>query len=120
MKETLKKVLTPLFTRDMGQRMEIARMKLLLDQATVGARLGISQQQVSKIERGELTTTGTFTYFQLEEVFGSKGVAFILFGSYEQDYPRGHIHRTYWAEKLKKKREKKSGATNENSLDQAA
>jgi transcriptional regulator with XRE-family HTH domain len=96
--EMFASISTPIFTAEMGDRMALARMKMLLDQRELGTRLGISQQQVSKLEQGKVRVLEKpFTLEQFLKVFG-KSSSFVLFGTGEDNFPRS-IRLTYWEEK---------------------
>lgn len=101
----------PIFLEDAGSRMKRIRMKLLFDQAQLGELLGISQQQISKLESGHLSHP-PFTMGRFRAVFGIHA-DFILLGSDKPSWwyegSDKAIHKTYWETKLKKERKPGSG-----------
>lgn len=99
--QRLEMQVSPIFTPEMGKRMADIRMKMLLDQKALGLVFGISQQQISQLERGRLTHP-PFTLAQFRAVFGEY-TAFILYGSKAETIPRALIAKTYWRSKLRNK-----------------
>lgn len=92
-------VTTPIFNAEMGARLRLMRMKLLMDQRELGAKLGIGQQQVSRLESGKIVTLERpFTCAKLREVFGDLYM-FILLGRNPERFPSGHIGKAYWDHK---------------------
>jgi hypothetical protein len=99
----------PLFDADMGSRLELIRVKLLMSQTELAAKLGIKQTQLSKLENGYLEvapfTLGTLRAATLEHFH------FILFGTGNAaGWNVGHLYSKFWDERLKKRRKPGSGA----------
>jgi transcriptional regulator with XRE-family HTH domain len=89
-------VTTPIFTPEIGARLALARMKLLMDQKEFGAKLGIAQQQVSKLEAGRLRTLEKpFTTQALWDALGNS-FSFVMYGTGEDRFPPDHVRKTYW------------------------
>lgn len=103
----LYEVATPIFTKEMGDRMEIARMKLLKSQTEMAALLGIGQQTFSRLETGrQATCERPFTIAKMLEVFGDS-ISFILLGTGEHRFNRSVIAKRYWDFKTAKQRRKR-------------
>lgn len=100
--EMLLDATTPIFTKEVGERMALARMKLLWDQKELGEKLGISQQQVGKIESGHRIAERALSTAKFKEVFGD-AFMFILFGTGDHRFPENHIRKTYWNHRNSKK-----------------
>lgn len=106
--DKLDQIVTPILSEEMGTRLKLVRMKMLLDQREMGDLLGISQQQMSKLEAGKLDQAG-FTLARFKAVFG-KFYTFILFGSQVSSDNWGYVRKRYWDVKLKVRRKQGSGA----------
>lgn len=99
MTDRLWEVTTPIFTPDMGSRLRIVRMKKKWSQAQMGDALGISQQQVGRLEAGRIQTMeNPFSTAVLKRVLESH-TAFVLFGSNPERYIIPAIKAAYWADK---------------------
>lgn len=97
-----KACVTPIFDKEMGARLETARKKIGLSQAELAAKLGTSQQALSRLERGlAKTLENPFNVFLLEAQMGVH-LSFVLLGSNDDAYNRRHIHETYWTKRLKR------------------
>jgi transcriptional regulator with XRE-family HTH domain len=96
-KLTITEMSTPLFDKDVGSRLRIARMRMLLDQNEFGKLLNVSQQVVSEIERGRLRTS-TFTVAQFAEVLG-KYFHYVLLGTNPERFETRNVITDYWAKK---------------------
>lgn len=105
--ERVENRVAPLFSAEVGQRMQLVRMKMLLDQAQLGELLGTSQQQISKLERGHIEQA-PFTLGRLRAVFG-RNFHFILFGSDADAWNVRQIKKTFWDTKLRIRRKEGSG-----------
>lgn len=82
--ERLKLVLTPLWTKEMGRRLKIAREKGLRTQAELAALMStperhVSQQRIAAVEEGRSEFLNV-TYARLEAVLGNHDSAFVLIG----------------------------------------
>lgn len=93
---------TPIFTPEMGQRLKLARMKLLMDQSELGEKLGCSQSAISHLEKGsQKTSREPFTVLQFKDVFGPLWT-YVLFGTNEASLSPAHIRKVYWDARLKR------------------
>lgn len=91
----------PVFDKERGRRMEYMRKARLMDQRELGILLGVTQQMISKLERGVTPVSRVpITLSQLYEVFGCT-THHILFGSGKFNYEE--INRLYWREKDRRK-----------------
>lgn len=90
----LYEVMTPIFNKESGHRLRIARMSKLMDQRTLAALLGVSQQIVSKLETGRLEVS-SFTIARLMEALPGE-TGFIFFGNREYEMSRRTEVRAYW------------------------
>lgn len=101
--QKLSETVAPIFDADRGRRLEIMRKALLLDQKQLGARLGVSQQMISKLERGITPVSRKpITLAQLYSVFGCT-TDHILFNADKKDFNYEHINQKYWIEKDRRK-----------------
>lgn len=91
--ERLHAVVTPLWDLEMGQRLRLMRMMLLLDQTALGNFLGLSQRRVSDIENGHMRLVPV-TIARLEAVFGDR-VGYILLNSAPERFSPTHIYTKY-------------------------
>lgn len=97
----LAEVVTPVMDRHRGRRLEFMRKKLFMDQKQLAERFGVTQQTISRLERGQIpvaripVSLGSFY-----RVFGVL-VNHILFGDEQFNY--NEINGLYWREKDKKK-----------------
>lgn len=105
--EKMEHHLFPGFDPDIGSRMRLVRMKMLMSQAEAGELLGCSQQQLSKLESGHLKQA-PFTLARMKAVFGVE-TKFILLGTGGFHSSVGYVHRTYWKTRLQKERKPGSG-----------
>lgn len=105
--DRLDQLTSPKFSADAGSRFRMIRMKMLVDQAEIGELLGISQQQVSKLEKGHLEHVG-FSTARFKAVFG-KWYTFVLFGTDFPELNPAHIHQKYWDTRLRIQRKPGSG-----------
>jgi DNA-binding XRE family transcriptional regulator len=97
--EAIADVTTPMFNGEIGSRLKLVRMKLLLDQAEFGERLGIGQGAVSRLETGKVTVLERpFTTTKFREVVGTHFM-FVMFGTNPERYSVGHINKAYWDHK---------------------
>src|SRR3990167_9092606 len=96
------KLLCPIWTPEMGVRLQIARRRFYMDQRELGALLGISQQTVSSIEKGKLKYAET-NLFALSTALGGEMIKFIFFNAGAGAFDRGRIHINYWAARNKKR-----------------
>lgn len=102
-RKTLESVCTPIFDAAMGERMALMRMALHWDQKTLGEKLNLSQQVVSRLETGRLKTCEhPFTVEKFKEIFGDR-TSHILYGTGMDRFNSGFIRAEYWREKLKRK-----------------
>ncbi len=92
--------LTPIWDKEMGERLTIARMKMHLDQTQLGEKLGVTQTTISKIETGRIGVSRKgITLAKLIEVFDAD-VDYILLGTNSDATPTAYIHRVYsWKKK---------------------
>lgn len=89
-------ITTPIFTPAMGQRLKLARMKMLWSQAELGNALGISQQQVGRLEDGrQQTMINPFTTGAMRGALG-KHFEFVAFGSRAELYNPASIGAAFW------------------------
>lgn len=94
-------VVTPIFDRHRGRRLEFMRKKLFLDQKQLAERFGVTQQTVSRLERGHIPVARIpVSLAGFYRVFGAL-TSHILFGGEEFNY--NEINGLYWREKDKKK-----------------
>ncbi len=106
--DRISQITSPLFTPESGDRMRLVRQKMLLDQAELGDLLGISQQQVSKVEQGKISQV-TFTLARFKAVFG-KFYTFILFGTQVSSDNWSQVRRQYWDVRLRVRRNREPGS----------
>jgi transcriptional regulator with XRE-family HTH domain len=96
-------VVTPIFTKEIGARMKIARMQRLWDQDELGDQLGCSKKTISDLEMGKIgVTRKAFTLERFMDVFG-KDTSFILLGTGADRFNAGFIGQRYWNLKHKPK-----------------
>ena len=97
--ERIAQVTTPVFDAEIGNRMMVARMKLGLGQSELGDLLNVSQQSISKLERGHQATLETpFTLAQFQSAFG-KLWTYVLLGNYADAISLAHVRKEYWRKK---------------------
>ena len=94
-------VVQPLIDSEAGERMELVRMKMLLDQKEMAELLGVTQQQLSRLERGQVKCSG-ITLARFKAVF-KRSFSFILFGQGE-GIDRREVTARYWDTRLRIKR----------------
>lgn len=100
--EKLDLVTTVIFTPEVGHRMKVARMELGLDQAQLGEKLGVSQQIISRLERGVMKTSeNPCTLAQFKEVFGRR-YTYVLIGTGSEATFEGKIRVKYWKNRNKR------------------
>lgn len=90
-----------MFDKEIGFRMRIIRMKMLLDQAGLGRLLGVSQHQISDLETGR-RRIADFDYGRFVAVFG-RHANYVLTGAGAESYNAGHYSKRYWKSRLTKK-----------------
>jgi transcriptional regulator with XRE-family HTH domain len=96
-RKTLESVCTPIFDKEMGERMKLMRMRLLIDQAELGERLGVSRSVISRLEKGHLRVPeAPFTLERLMEVFG-KTTSFLVYGTNPENFNPKYIASKYWS-----------------------
>ena len=94
--ERIWEIATPIFTPDMGMRLKIARMKLKWSQAEMGERLGVSQQQIGRIESGRIQTMeNPFSAAVLRDALRAH-TNYVLFNSNADLYDYVKIKAAYW------------------------
>ena len=97
-------VVTPIFDKEMGQRMRTARMRLFIDQTTLGEKFGVHQKTISSLERGVIKCPESpFNLTKMREVFG-KEWTYVLLGTGSDEYPNRHVAKEFWKAKLRGKR----------------
>lgn len=109
--ERIEANVSPIFTPEAGDRFRLIRMTMLIDQAEMGELLGLSQQQISFLERGRIEHP-PFTLALLRATVGEYWT-FILFGTgrgQELDARGGFVKQKYWHTRLKIRRKPGSGA----------
>lgn len=97
-------VLTPIWSREMGQRLCVAREKRLCTQGELAGLLStpgrpVHQSQVRLAEKGLLRHLNV-NWARLEAVF-PKDLPFILIGAYDATYNRRLIAQRYWEHRQK-------------------
>jgi transcriptional regulator with XRE-family HTH domain len=92
-------VTTPVWSKEMGQRLKLVRMKLLMDQFELSVKLDMPQSTLSNLENGRVEHAA-FTLGKLKEVF-HKHTAFILIGVNPERYHERMIHYRYWDFRLR-------------------
>lgn len=96
LQQQLDEVTAPVFTREIGARLRWIRMKLLLDQAALGEKLGLGQQQVSRLEKGrDFHRESPITVTKLKEILG-RDFLFVMLGTGEDKYNFNSILSKYW------------------------
>lgn len=76
--------------------MRLVRMKLLLDQAAFGEKLGVNQGAISRLETGKIAHLDKpFTTTQFREVVGTHFM-FIMMGTNPERYSAKSIQGEYW------------------------
>jgi transcriptional regulator with XRE-family HTH domain len=100
----LKQAMTPLWTKEMGHRLRIARMKQGRSQLEFAALLSteahpVSQQQIARVENGRMDRIGV-TWARLEAVLGTQ-LSYVLIGAGAALYNERLIHRRYWDLRMK-------------------
>lgn len=106
-KVKLQEYLTPMFTAEMGERLETVRKYKFWTQTQLAEKLSspmkkVSQQTIAEIEHGR-TRYGHFSMALLVERLGLIAVEYVLAGRNERLYDRGKISEKYWKEKLKQR-----------------
>ncbi len=94
------KLTTPLWSAEMGKRLALVRMRLLLDQKSLGQSLGVTQSTISRIESGYLRVAETISVAKLKSVFPT-AFAFIVFGRNPERYNASAIVESYWSTRLR-------------------
>lgn len=100
--------LTPIFDPDLGKRMGIIRMKMLMDQTELGQLLAVSQQMISNLESGKTRVTDSFNYARFKAIFGDF-TSYIMNGADSSSINPAYIRQRYWETKLKTRRKPGSG-----------
>lgn len=99
-KNSWEDVCAPIFTKEMGDRMRLMRMRIFLDQSQLGEKLGIGATSVCQLEQGNIRVPRTpFTVAKLREVFGDT-TGFILYGTNAERFNRGAISSQFWHTKM--------------------
>lgn len=101
---------TVIWTREMGRRLALVRMKRLMDQREMARALGLErngQGTVSRIELGRLPVTERLTVATLKKTFHTEFM-FIVFGSNPERFNAGVIVRKYWDTRLRVRRKNRS------------
>jgi transcriptional regulator with XRE-family HTH domain len=111
---TVEDVTTPVWTKDMGARLKLVRMKLLFDQFELSVKLDMPQSTLSNLENGRVIH-GPFTVAKLKEIF-HKHTAFILLGQAPERFNARVIHKNYWDFRLKTQRKNASPYQNKPYL----
>jgi transcriptional regulator with XRE-family HTH domain len=89
----------PIFSLERGRRLELVRKSMLLDQAQLAERLGVTQQIISKLERGITPVSRKpIALAAFYRVFGC-ATHHILFGLDAHLFNRELINKQYWTEK---------------------
>lgn len=114
--EALADVTAPIFSKEIGSRLKLVRMKLLLDQKELGEKLGIDQGAISRIETGKIQVLQRpFTTAKFREVVGQHFM-FVMFGTNPERYSVGHINKTYWDHKNAAKGPRAAGSQSKNLM----
>lgn len=103
----LDQVLVPMFDKDSGFRMRLIRMKFLWDQKELARRLGTTQSQICKIERGKQEIP-SFTFAQFKAVF-DKFYSYILLNVGSEQINMAAIAEKYHRIKYTENRKPGSG-----------
>jgi transcriptional regulator with XRE-family HTH domain len=96
---------TPFWTREMGERLSIARMKMGLTQAELGRQLGVTQQTLCNIEAGR-SGGGHFSLAKFRDAMGSL-TFYVLYGAGAKGIDPLKVHRDFWTRSFKKGAEKR-------------
>lgn len=104
---TIDEITTILWTKDMGHRMALARMKRIQDQGEVAMSLGVSQGTLSKLETGKIRVCELVTIAKLREVFAGE-FNYIFFAKGAIRWNEAFIKKTYWDTRLRQRRKNKS------------
>jgi DNA-binding XRE family transcriptional regulator len=103
----LDEVTYPRFVDGAGERMAWVRMRMLMGQKELAAVIGISQQQISKVEKGHLEQP-RFTMAMLKTVFPHHW-SYILTGKGGPQLVPNEIRKNFWNAVLKARRKPGSG-----------
>lgn len=104
---TIDEITTILWTKDMGHRMAIARMKRIADQSEIAEALGVTQATLSKLETGKVRVCELVTIAKLRKVFEHE-FNYIFFAKGAIRYNEAVIKKTYWDTRLRQRRKNKS------------
>jgi transcriptional regulator with XRE-family HTH domain len=102
-KQTIDEVTTIIWTHEMGQRMALARMKMLKEQKEIAREFGVTQSTISRIEIGHLKVCEKITVAAAKKVFGVF-FAFVVFGANPERFNGGVITKGYWDTRLRVRR----------------
>jgi transcriptional regulator with XRE-family HTH domain len=106
--EKVESLVHPAFGAAMGERMQIVRWKMFIDQTELGEKLACSQQVISRLEQGRYEIA-PFTLGALRAVFGVY-INFILFGTgAPNSWNVTHLKRQYHDVKHRVRRKPGSG-----------
>lgn len=106
----LEDLVAPIFDAAMGRRLSTARMQRFWDQAELGARLGINQHTVSRLEAGKLMVPRIpFSVTKLEEVLGPTAAKYVLMDRYSATFNVGQIQTRFWRQKFAERRPRAPG-----------
>lgn len=97
--EQMERICHPRFDRDTGLRMTHVRVHMLMDQKELGFMLGVSQQQISKLETGRVALA-PFSIATMRAVF-SHYLVYILFGQSIPGWDPRKRFSTYLNRRLK-------------------
>lgn len=86
---------TPIFNEEMGHRLMVCRMKAMMTQTHLAKRLGISQANLSRLERGQLRTAD-FNCTKLEVIFGGSGFSYVVIGAGADKFDERIIGSKFW------------------------
>lgn len=104
----LAETVAPIFDAERGKRLRYMRMALLMDQKHLGERFGVPQQQIAKLELGQIKIgRNPITLAQVFSVFGC-ATHHILFGLDSEKYNYQLIRDAYWKEKDRTKGDRTS------------
>lgn len=105
--------LSVLFDAEMAERFALIRMRMQLGQDEIADILGVSQQTISRLERGHLRQP-EFSLALMRAVFGEH-VEFILFGGKVEQNALMATKSAYHFSRYQKQREKQKKSHNDGS-----
>lgn len=101
--QRMAETVAPIFDRERGKRLKYMRMLLLLDQKQLGEKLGVTQQTITKLERGITPVSRVpITLARFYSVFGCV-TEHILYGRDKDQFNYEQINSKYWREKDRRK-----------------